>query len=99
MSLTAEQREIIRRAIHERQLKMYLHDQHGIKRCIQCNTEASNYTAGCKACVDRRRRRNRLDSNSTRAKCSHCGRRTRSRHGICTPCQEATAFVASRQAA
>lgn len=97
MALTAEARQIIRQEIHKRQKRAYLRELEG-KLCVGCGCAHDTYSIGCHNCQDRRRRKLRRQDD-TRTNCSHCGRRTRSVHGICTPCQRATAFVASRHAA
>lgn len=98
MSLTFETRQIIRQAIHERQKRLFLEEFAG-KLCSGCGCPYDSFSIGCHACQDRRRRRNKDRDLEQRVKCRECGKRTRSKHGICVACQRKTAFVASRQEA
>lgn len=98
MPLTAEQRQAIRMAIHERQKKAYLRELDG-KLCSGCGCARDTFSKGCHTCHDRKRKRGR-DHHRKRpvVRCA-CGTRTRSKYGICTTCQRNTGFVASRQEA
>lgn len=97
MALTFEQRQMIRRAIHERQKKAFLRDLNG-KLCAGCGCPRDTYVIGCHTCSDRRRGKGRKEKTKPTVLCA-CGTKTRSRYGICTDCQRKTGFVASRQAA
>ena len=74
--MTREDRERVKRAIDAR-VRELLED--GNAGCAGCGCDRDSYTAGCRTCSNRRRRRERLNDPEFRERIRHYKRRSRAR--------------------